>query len=106
MCGIVGYAGSKQAAPILLDGLSRLEYRGYDSAGLCVFSEGELKLAKSKGRLAVLRTKTENGATLPGYLGIGHTRWAHPRTRMRIRSCPRTAASASCTTASLRISCR
>ena len=47
MCGIVGYAGSKQAAPILLDGLSRLEYRGYDSAGLCVFSEGELKLAKS-----------------------------------------------------------
>ena len=61
MCGIVGYAGSKQAAPILLDGLSRLEYRGYDSAGLCVFSEGELKLAKSKGRLAVLRTKTENG---------------------------------------------
>ena len=76
MCGIVGYAGSKQAAPILLDGLSRLEYRGYDSAGLCVFSEGELKLAKSKGRLAVLRTKTENGATLPGYLGIGHTRWA------------------------------
>ena len=66
MCGIVGYAGSKQAAPILLDGLSRLEYRGYDSAGLCVFSEGELKLAKSKGRLAVLRTKTENGATLPG----------------------------------------
>lgn len=69
MCGIVGYAGSKQAAPILLDGLSRLEYRGYDSAGLCVFSEGELKLAKSKGRLAVLRTKTENGATLPGYLG-------------------------------------
>ena len=76
MCGIVGYAGSKQAAPILLDGLSRLEYRGYDSAGLCVFSEGELKLAKSKGHLAVLRTKTENGATLPGYLGIGHTRWA------------------------------
>ena len=116
MCGIVGYAGSKQAAPILLDGLSRLEYRGYDSAGLCVFSEGELKLAKSKGRLAVLRTKTENGATLPGYLGIGHTRWAthgepndinaHPHVRMRIRSCPQTAASASCTTASLRISCR
>ena len=74
---LFGYAGSKQAAPQFAGPAFPVsEYRGYDSAGLCVFSEGELKLAKSKGRLAVLRTKTENGATLPGYLGIGHTRWA------------------------------
>lgn len=76
MCGIVGYAGSRQAAPVLLDGLSKLEYRGYDSAGLCVFSGGALHVAKAKGRLAVLREKTQEGATLPGVLGIGHTRWA------------------------------
>lgn len=76
MCGIVGYAGSRQAAPVLLDGLSKLEYRGYDSAGLCVFYEGALHVTKAKGRLAVLREKTQEGATLPGVLGIGHTRWA------------------------------
>lgn len=76
MCGIVGYAGSKQAAPILLDGLSRLEYRGYDSAGICVFSQEGLRIEKAKGRLQVLRQKTDNGNLLQGNSGIGHTRWA------------------------------
>lgn len=76
MCGIVGYVGKKQAAPILLDGLSKLEYRGYDSAGLCIFSEHTFEIAKTKGRLAVLREMTQNGATVPGTMGIGHTRWA------------------------------
>ena len=76
MCGIVGYIGKKQAAPILLDGLSKLEYRGYDSAGLCIFSKGGFEIAKTKGRLAVLRELTQEGATLPGTMGIGHTRWA------------------------------
>ena len=76
MCGIVGYIGKKQAAPILLDGLSKLEYRGYDSAGLCIFSKGGFEIAKTKGRLAVLRELTQEGAMLPGTMGIGHTRWA------------------------------
>ena len=76
MCGIVGYVGTQQAAPILLEGLSRLEYRGYDSAGVCVEQNGVLKVEKAKGRLQNLIAKTENGALLPGTLGIGHTRWA------------------------------
>ena len=76
MCGIVGYIGKEQAAPILLEGLSRLEYRGYDSAGICVAGEGRLQLAKSKGRLKNLIEMTNDGATLHGMTGIGHTRWA------------------------------
>ncbi len=76
MCGIVGYTGHRQAAPILLEGLSKLEYRGYDSAGICVPGEGKLQVAKAKGRLQVLCDKTENGAAIPGTVGIGHTRWA------------------------------
>ena len=76
MCGIVGYVGTQQAAPILLEGLSRLEYRGYDSAGICVEQSGILRVEKAKGRLQNLIAKTENGALLPGTLGIGHTRWA------------------------------
>ena len=76
MCGIVGYVGRQEAAPILLDGLERLEYRGYDSAGVCVEQNGVLKVEKAKGRLQNLIAKTENGALLPGTLGIGHTRWA------------------------------
>ena len=77
MCGIVGYAGAEQAAPILLDGLARLEYRGYDSAGIAVVSpDGMITVKKSKGRLAVLSGMTDGGRAVPGCLGIGHTRWA------------------------------
>ena len=77
MCGIVGYTGPEQAAPILLDGLAKLEYRGYDSAGLAV-RDGELpvQVVKAKGRLKVLAEKTDGGASLRGTCGIGHTRWA------------------------------
>ena len=77
MCGIVGYVGSQQAAPILLDGLSKLEYRGYDSAGLAVRNgTEETEVIKAKGRLKVLAEKTHNGTAVPGTCGIGHTRWA------------------------------
>ena len=77
MCGIVGYVGSEQAAPILLDGLSKLEYRGYDSAGLAVRNgTEETEVIKAKGRLKVLFEKTNGGAAVPGTCGIGHTRWA------------------------------
>ena len=77
MCGIVGYVGAEQAAPILLDGLARLEYRGYDSAGIAVVSpEHVLQVKKSKGRLQVLRDLVEGGKPIEGHLGIGHTRWA------------------------------
>ena len=76
MCGIVGYTGKQQAAKILLDGLARLEYRGYDSAGICVFGEDHWQISKTKGRLAALRELTDDGATLHGTVGIGHTRWA------------------------------
>ncbi len=77
MCGIVGYCGSKQAAPILLEGLSKLEYRGYDSAGLAV-RNGDLSIevVKAKGRLSALKSKTNDGDSLKGTCGIGHTRWA------------------------------
>lgn len=76
MCGIVGYIGEQQAAPILLDGLSKLEYRGYDSAGIAVYNGEEIGMVKSKGRLKVLSELTRGGKELPGTLGIGHTRWA------------------------------
>lgn len=76
MCGIVGYVGSQQAAPILLDGLAKLEYRGYDSAGVCVYTDRGLRIAKTKGRLAVLSEMTAGGADIVGQIGIGHTRWA------------------------------
>lgn len=77
MCGIVGFTGSRQAAPILLDALSKLEYRGYDSAGLAVRNEsGEMVVVKSKGRLHGLYEKTNDGKSLYGSCGIGHTRWA------------------------------
>ena len=76
MCGIVGYVGKEQAAPILLDGLRRLEYRGYDSAGIAVCGDGQLRVKKSRGRLQVLSELTHDGADLPGTIGIGHTRWA------------------------------
>ena len=77
MCGIVGYIGKEQAAPILLDGLSKLEYRGYDSAGMAVWDgEKGLQIAKAKGRLQVLSDLTQNGALIAGTIGVGHTRWA------------------------------
>ena len=77
MCGIVGYTGHLQAAPILLDGLSKLEYRGYDSAGLAVRNgEKKTEIVKAKGRLKSLAEKTDNGHALVGTCGIGHTRWA------------------------------
>lgn len=77
MCGIVGFVGKEQAAPILLDGLERLEYRGYDSAGIAVVSpKHELQVKKAKGRLQVLSDITQGGKSVEGTLGIGHTRWA------------------------------
>ena len=76
MCGIVGYIGGEQAAPILLNGLEKLEYRGYDSAGMAVYTGDSLKIMKSKGRLQVLSDLVEGGKNLPGTVGIGHTRWA------------------------------
>lgn len=76
MCGIVGYIGTKQAAPIILDGLSKLEYRGYDSAGMAVYDGNKINITKSVGRLKVLENLTRGGETLPGFCGIGHTRWA------------------------------
>ena len=77
MCGIVGFTGRRQASPILLEGLSRLEYRGYDSAGLAVRDgAGDVEIVKAKGRLRVLSEKTNGGSTLKGCCGIGHTRWA------------------------------
>ncbi len=76
MCGIVGYIGGKQAAPILLDGLSKLEYRGYDSAGVAVYDGTKINIEKAKGRLSVLSDMTDGGKNVVGSCGIGHTRWA------------------------------
>lgn len=76
MCGIVGYVGKEQAAPIILDGLEKLEYRGYDSAGLAVYNGNKIQIRKSVGRLKTLVELTHRGEMMPGHLGIGHTRWA------------------------------
>ena len=76
MCGIVGFTGTQSAAPILLDGLKKLEYRGYDSAGLAVMDGQAISVNKVRGRIAALCEKTKDGATVPGATGIGHTRWA------------------------------
>ena len=76
MCGIVGYVGPKEAAPLLLEALHKLEYRGYDSSGICVAANGAIQVAKARGRLQVLRDMTREGAQLPGHIGVGHTRWA------------------------------
>ena len=77
MCGIVGFTGYRQAAPVLLDGLAKLEYRGYDSAGIAVRDgEKDVEIVKAKGRLRVLAEKTNDGAAMHGTCGIGHTRWA------------------------------
>jgi len=76
MCGIVGYIGKEQAAPILLDGLAKLEYRGYDSAGIAIFDGEDIDIVKAKGRLQALKDMTADGQSVKGTLGIGHTRWA------------------------------
>ena len=77
MCGIVGFTGHRQAAPILLEGLAKLEYRGYDSAGIAVRDgEKDVEIVKAKGRLRVLAEKTNDGMAMHGTCGIGHTRWA------------------------------
>ena len=76
MCGIVGYIGARNAAPVLLEGLRKLEYRGYDSAGIALLSEGEISISKVTGRVENLCEMTGNGKNVPGNLGIGHTRWA------------------------------
>ena len=76
MCGIAGYIGKQQAAPIILDGLAKLEYRGYDSAGVAVFDGEKIRMEKAMGRLRVLDEMIQHGAAMPGLCGIGHTRWA------------------------------
>ena len=76
MCGIVGYIGENQAAPILLEGLEKLEYRGYDSAGIAVYDGENIQVKKAKGRLKILSDLTHEGALVHGTMGIGHTRWA------------------------------
>ena len=76
MCGIVGYIGTEQAAPIILDGLSKLEYRGYDSAGMAIFDGEKINTRKAVGRLKVLENLTHGGENMKGISGIGHTRWA------------------------------
>ena len=78
MCGIVGFTGAQMVAPVLLDGLSKLEYRGYDSAGMAVLNDdtGKIDVVKAKGRLKILAEKTDAGRAMPGHCGIGHTRWA------------------------------
>ena len=76
MCGIVGFTGSQNAAPILLDGLKKLEYRGYDSAGIAVLGENGIHMVKASGMIKKLDAKIKGGAALPGHAGIGHTRWA------------------------------
>ena len=76
MCGIVGYIGNEQAAPFLLDGLRKLEYRGYDSAGIAVYNQSGIHVEKSEGRLKVLSDMLDGGSRVNGSLGIGHTRWA------------------------------
>ena len=76
MCGIVGYTGVQGASPILLEGLKKLEYRGYDSAGIALINDGTISIAKVTGRIANLCEKTNDGKDYPGTTGIGHTRWA------------------------------
>ena len=76
MCGIVGYIGERDCTEVLLNSLSKLEYRGYDSAGIAVFENGNITVEKSKGELANLRKKIEEDHKPDGHCGIGHTRWA------------------------------
>ena len=89
MCGIVGFVGKKEASPILVEGLSKLEYRGYDSAGVAVLDDGEIKVRKFKGRLKNLADDLEQ-SPLKGSMGIGHTRWATHGEPSDINSHPHT----------------
>ena len=103
------YIGGEEAAPILLSGLQKLEYRGYDSAGVAVYNDTGLHVVKSKGRLSVLDSILEGGKTCPGMVGIGHTRWGHPRRAFGHQlPTPRSATGGSspwCTTALSRTTC-
>jgi len=106
MCGIIGYVGKKTAAPILLEGLRRLEYRGYDSAGVAVLHESNLLVRKKKGKIDEGLAPALANEPAAGQLGIGHTRWAthRPPTKTRIRTWINPAKSQSSTTVSSRIS--
>ena len=102
MCGIVGYVGDKGAVGIIVDGLKRLEYRGYDSAGVAVLDRGELQVRRAVGRIKALET-TLRDKPVAGSIGIGHTRWAtHGRPSEENAHPTATAASSSYTTASSR----
>ena len=94
MCGIVGYIGEEQAAPILLAGLTKLEYRGYDSSGIAVFNKesNTIDIVKAKGRLKSLIEKTDEGNAIHGTYGIGHTRWATHGEPSEINAHPHTTA--------------
>ena len=95
MCGIVGYIGTCQAAPVLLDGLSKLEYRGYDSAGIAVYDGNKIQMQKAMGRLKVLEEMTQNGATLPGTQDRrADARNARRYRRIRFQVCNRPASAA------------
>ena len=76
MCGIVGFTGARETAPLLLEGLRRLEYRGYDSAGIAVMGGDVIQVEKVSGKVQKLADKTAGGTAVPGCTGIGHTRWA------------------------------
>ena len=76
MCGIVGYIGHRDAYPVIIKGLQRLEYRGYDSAGIVLYNEGVLNLSKTKGKVSDLEAKSKSEISLEGKIGMGHTRWA------------------------------
>ncbi len=78
MCGIVGYVGHRDATPLIIEGLQRLEYRGYDSAGIAITSGGEIELRRDVGKLSNLCAKLERDP-ISGRIGIGHTRWANSR---------------------------
>lgn len=93
MCGIVGYIGGDQAAPFLLQGLEKLEYRGYDSAGVAIYKDGEIQVVKAKGRLKVLAEILEGGENIRGTVGIGHTRWATHGAPSDVNSHPQTSVS-------------
>ncbi len=93
MCGIVGYIGEGQATPFLLSGLEKLEYRGYDSAGVAVYNDGQINVVKAKGRLKVLEEITDGGKNVVGSVGIGHTRWATHGAPSDVNSHPQTSVS-------------